>query len=85
MATFGVRAFSLADTLCRMSWKAVSKVACARYDKPRGDMGQATFKMMLNWYIREGNQVSEAERLAVEYTRRTYPNFTPRLALAPAA
>ncbi len=48
-------------------------------------MDQATFKMMLNWYIREGKQVSEAERLALDYTRLTYPNFTPRLALGVAA
>ena len=69
-----------------MSWKAVSKAACARYDKTRGDMGQAHFKMMLNWYIREGHQVPEAERLALEYTRQHgYPNFTPRLAYGVAA
>jgi hypothetical protein len=69
-----------------MSWKAVSKAACARYDKTRGDMGQATFKMVLNAFIREGHQVPEAERLALEYTRsHGYPAFVPRLAPGIAA
>jgi len=66
-----------------MSNQEISKEACARYDKTRGDMGQAHFLMALNLAILKGDSVPEAEVSALAWVRRSYPDFVPRLAAVP--
>ena len=72
-----------------MSWQARSKIACARYDKSRGqgDDQHAYFKLALNRAIKVGYESPKADRIALEMTRKYFdaPDFTPRLAYGVAA
>jgi hypothetical protein len=78
----GIRAMA-AGTLPAMPTKQeISKAACAKYDRARGDLGQSEFLMMLNMHIMRGMTPSEAEVAALADVRDRHPGFTPRLPLA---
>lgn len=62
--------------------QGISKAACAKYDKARGDIGQSEFLMMLNMHIMRGMTPAEAEVAALADVRDRHPGFTPRVPLA---
>jgi hypothetical protein len=56
----------------------ISKQACARYAKLRGDEPQQHFRLALNMFIMAGLSVTEAEAQALAAVRKTHPGFTPK-------
>ena len=56
----------------------ISKEACARYAKLRGDEPQQHFRLGLNMFIMAGLSVPEAEAQALTEVRKTHPGFTPK-------
>ena len=56
----------------------ISKEACARYARLRGDEPQQHFRLGLNTFIMAGLPVPEAEAQALAAVRKTHPGFTPK-------